>query len=1003
MEQGRETINEKNLMQYLHTAASLREKKQFNEALTITDNCLKIFPKNCEIHALKGIIHLDQEKYIYAEKSLHMAISLAPKRVDFYFLLGQLLKKQNRNQEAENAYQQCLKLNKNYVQAIFSLGVLYENLNKLNEAVYYFKKVIKLKPDYSKAHYNLAVIYHKLNNVTLAIPHYQKALLGDPKNASILTNLGAALTKDRQFKKAIEYLEKALFIAPNYIPAMTNLGGVYIEMNQLKKAMKWMRCSLDLNPNLPPNWRNLTLCTTYHSAKDPDCLKIKALLNEKVSNENKVHYYFALGKIYDDCKHYDEAFTFYEKGNTLLAQTTVFKPQVFASHINRVIEIFDETRLQHIQFKAVDPKPLIIVGTPRSGKSLLESLLVQHPHIKGAGEVGFADVNNSLGIDSKFKGNYPYWLKTLTFEEAKAIKDAYYQRLSRDTQKDDRYVIDTVPGNFMYLGLLSQLFSGAKIIHCQRNALDACLLMYFKYFVQGHGYSYDMKKLGSYYQSYEKIMNYWKKILSHAILDVPYETLVNSTRQTLRKVMEFLELDANYQFDCKKIKSEGIDHWRHYEKYLDPLKKSLTDEIKIEDSKSTIVDKVKELMSSAYIHYTQGNYPMAQNYVQTILEEDPNHYPAYHLLGMIHYNSAKYSSAINALEKAIAISPTNSQIHIDLANALKKDGKQMQAQKHLKIAEQIQIERQKKQVTVLSKTQKEILLKPIVPALQIIDEFETRILLKGQFAENLTTDSYMTSSWDQYFTDLSFGRFRTIPEVGKHAWRMRTWHYLYKNIALVEELMNHNSPLIHVLDVGCSTGYLRRFLEGNIDPNQSKQYYYWGIDIRQDVLESAVKAVDDIESGAKGNLVPSAFIVHDLSRSLPFQDSFFDYVVSFETIKYLPIDQGKNLLSQINRVLSLHGKFYLSTTYEPQQPGFMQSVPFEQIENMLHEQGFEIIQRRGSQADFKRLLPYFHKAHLPLINDLLKVHPAEMVAAMLTPLYPQCAEQVTFICKHKDK
>jgi SAM-dependent methyltransferase len=231
---------------------------------------------------------------------------------------------------------------------------------------------------------------------------------------------------------------------------------------------------------------------------------------------------------------------------------------------------------------------------------------------------------------------------------------------------------------------------------------------------------------------------------------------------------------------------------------------------------------------------------------------------------------------------------------------------------------------------------------------------------------------------------------------------MRVWHFLFKNIALVDDILKQQKSTIRILDIGCSAGYLRRFLEGNVDPKSKKKIFYWGLDVRQDLVTLAVKGVDDIESGAKGNLVPSLFIAHDVKHGLPFKNNYFDYVVNFEMIKYLPIEQGKKLIAEIYRVLDLSGDLYLSTSYSSNRPGFMKSVPFEQIEKILVENGFKIAQRRGSQASFNRLSSHLKEAHLPMVKDLLTVHPPEMVAAMITPLYPYCADQVTFHCKIKE-
>lgn len=989
------------LLQEIQQAYDLREKKQIEQAYEIAQKCLKSYPQHPEVHCLLGVLQLDTQKFLEAEKSLNTAITLQPDKAVFYFFLGQVLKAERRYYEAENAFLQCIKLNDQYEQAYYHLGNVYHHIGKFNDAIRSFQQAIKINPHSGYSHYSLAVIYHLQDKLLEAIKEYEKALESTPTDVTLLSNLGAALTKDKQYEKAIAYYQKAINLAPDYIPAITNLGGTYIELNQLDKASELIRRSLRLDPSLAQNWRNLALCTQYSSIENNDVTQINHLLqNPKLIEEDKAHLCFALGKIYDDSKEYDKAFEYYATGNEIKVKSSAFKSSVFKNHISRVIKYFDESMLHKFSFeKGNHPQPLIIVGTSRSGKSVLEKLLKQYPTIQARGEVGIAEHGAKVPMELLPKGNYPYWVQTLTFEQADAIKQAYLNRILRDTQLNDAYVMDTLPGNFLYLGLLRMMFPGAKFIHCTRNPLDTCLLMYFKYFIQGHGYTYQLHTLGAYYQQFNRMMNYWNSIFSDLIIEIKYENLVTDPKETLRKLMEFLGLDQSFVFNYSQLYTNEINLWRHYEKQLEPLKNALVAEIPTEnedrnDKKNQLVD----LMGSAYQHYGQGDFIVSKMECESIIVEEPNHYPALHLLGMIYYQQSDYKNAINCFEKAVKIAPNIVQLHIDMANTYKMLGMQMQSEFHFKRAQIIQQEKKKISVA-LDADQRTQLLDAFRTKPEIVDEFESRLLLKGTLAQDLTTDSYMTRSWDQYFHDLSFGSYRTIQDEGKHAWRMRAWHFLYKNLFVIENILNNNKPIIRILDIGCSTGYFRRFLEGNINPKEKKVIYYWGLDIREDILSIAVKGVENIESGAKGNLVPSCFIIHDIKHGLPYKNNFFDYVVNFEMIKYLPIDQGKKLLAECYRVLNSQGQFFLSTTYTSNRPGFMESAPFEQVNQMLIQNGFQVVSHRGAQANFQRLSAHFKEHHIPLIKELLAVHPPEMVVAMITPLYPHVSEQVIFHCK----
>ncbi len=187
------------------------------------------------------------------------------------------------------------------------------------------------------------------------------------------------------------------------------------------------------------------------------------------------------------------------------------------------------------------------------------------------------------------------------------------------------------------------------------------------------------------------------------------------------------------------------------------------------------------------------------------------------------------------------------------------------------------------------------------------------LMARGEARDIGPSDSFDTISWDNYFRDLSFGSFRKYWDGDKYVSRRRAWHYLFKNLKLIERIFELPTTEVRLLDVGCASGYLRRFIEGNASPNEAKRIFYWGVDVRESVLKKAVTATTDIESGAAGNFSPAAFVHHDTRDGLPFCGAFFDVVVCFQMLKYLPIFQAKDLLCEFRRVVQPGGSAFIST------------------------------------------------------------------------------------------
>ncbi len=999
MERPLTSMNQEELISFIKKAHQLRENNQLVEALDIAKICFKEAPREPEVLFLLGALQFENKDFFHAEKSLTTAIALNPNKAEYFLFLGNLLLVQGRNLEAEKVLRRAIDLDATLYMAYYYLGKVLSAQNKLFEALAVFQKGVAQNPQFSKFQFNLAAVYHKLGKKQEAISAYQESLKFEPNNTALLSNYGAILSQDRQYLKAIGVYEAALKLEPNHIGAMSNLAGTYIELGELDKAEKLLRQSLAIEPNAPSLWRNLTLCVTYDTLYHPDVLKIQQLLEKETVPSSLAHYYFALGKIYLNCKEYDKSFEYYAKGNALRAREASFRTEVFKAHINLIMNLFDDAIYRKFTIKKKKlPEPIFIIGTSRSGKSLLEEILSHHPHIHSAGELGFAETIAKLPAEQLPPGNYPFWAKQITPDQAKAMRRAYLRRLLQYASPTHQYVIDTLPGNFMYLGVLAMLFPDAKFIHCKRDPLDACLLIHFKYFVQGHSYTNEIAKLGSYYQQYTRLMKHWHSVLPKQILDVDYEELVTDPQRVVAKTLQYLDVDEKLSFNFAKFNRDEIGIHHQFDKHLNPLKTALGEPFLIHEAVDVKALYLADLINSAKYHFMQGDYPQAERLALSLLEETPENAAALYLMGSIYLKMQFFQKASHYFEKALEISPKMVPAYIDLAATLQALGRHIEANAKLRIADKLSKDLAQGKIN-LSQEVLQKLHDAFSQEVKVFKVNENKILFKTPASPPFAPDSYLTKSWDRYFTDLSFGSFRDTVIDGSKVWRMRTWHFLFKNMALIHQIYSQAQHEIRVLDLGCSTGYLRRFLEGNFSLEDKKTIYYWGVDIREDNLLQAVQGTEDLESGAKGHFIPSAFLAHDFKDPLPFKENYFDYIVNFEAIKYLPVAQGRVFLKEMQRVLKDSGRLCLSTSYSVDKPGFMETVPFEEIERMLHESGFDIVQTKGSQATWHALTRYLKKEHIPFVNELLKVHPPEMVAAMITPVYPQCSSQVTFLCK----
>jgi hypothetical protein len=238
------------------------------------------------------------------------------------------------------------------------------------------------------------------------------------------------------------------------------------------------------------------------------------------------------------------------------------------------------------------PLPVFIVGMPRSGTTLVEQILASHPQVYGGGEL--RDLKEMVSQVWNSSGNSLSPGQTPLVPEPPAIRclaDGYLRQrlaLSRGALR----TTDKMPTNFYYLGLIALMFPNARILHCRRDPLDVCLSCYFTNFRDPPLYASDLEDLGFYYGHYQRLMEHWRKVLPHSILDVQYEELIENQEAVSRRMVEFCGLSWDdrcleyYKSDrpvqtCsvwqvrQPIYSTSVGRWKHYAQHLDPLVQAL--------------------------------------------------------------------------------------------------------------------------------------------------------------------------------------------------------------------------------------------------------------------------------------------------------------------------------------------------------------------------------------------------------------------------------------------
>ena len=428
-----------------------------------------------------------------------------------------------------------------------------------------------------------------------AIDLYRLILAKAPDHTKTLNNLGLLLYQLEDIDDAIKLYRLAIKYRPEYPFAYHNLGDAMVSKGDMKTAEKLFRKALSLKPDLVQSLHSLVKMKNYQSLDHPEIRQIQSLLASMDDTQpNKEHLYFALGKVYDDVGHYDEAFAAIQRANQLCHKYVSYIPDEEVRDSKAILEVFSEEFMgKALPFASSSTLPVFIVGMPRSGTTLLANILSNHPLIEAVGEL--PTIIESTQRLAELVGNgldYPQAAQYLTPAITAELIGNYEKRLRHNVSSKIRYIVDKHPINFYHLGFIKTLFPHAHIIHCTRDPMDTCFSNYLQYFSPDYNYSFELKNIGNFYSIYTKMMAHWQSVMPTEILEVSYEETVSDTEAVARKAIDFLGLAWNERCASphtnprvvktasvwqvrQPVYHKSVGRWKHYEKHLGPLMEAL--------------------------------------------------------------------------------------------------------------------------------------------------------------------------------------------------------------------------------------------------------------------------------------------------------------------------------------------------------------------------------------------------------------------------------------------
>lgn len=492
---------------------------------------------------------------------------------------------------AEFHYQSVLRDHPKHPDALNMMGTIALEAKKPSVASGYFRKALKQMPRNPIFLFNLGCAQLAEKKPQLAIETLRKVTLMQPDHAKSWATLGRAEVGLGKHAEALAAFDRAADISPNDTRLAVERAEVLVNLGRMEDAAAIFRHAIQADVETSRAMIGLSMAHKF-KPDDPEPAQMVALLDSgDLAPERRRGLRYAAGKALADQKDYDAAF----------AQFATAKDETkekFAIDMHR--EAFAERKKlftapfiqQRMTLGNPSERPIFVIGMPRSGTTLTEQILASHPQIAGAGELtSIRQLARELGLGNVDRKLFARNMENLTEGQARKLASRYLAVLKRHSGTAQR-VVDKMPHNYELLGLIAILFPRARIIHCQRDAMDTCVSCFTQHFSETHGYNGDLRMLGQYYRAYADLMDHWQSVLPGRILNSRYEDMIADQQTASRRLIAWSGLewdDACLSFEKTErlvktpsrwqvrqpIYKTSVKKWQHYEPHLGPLKKAL--------------------------------------------------------------------------------------------------------------------------------------------------------------------------------------------------------------------------------------------------------------------------------------------------------------------------------------------------------------------------------------------------------------------------------------------
>jgi tetratricopeptide (TPR) repeat protein len=497
--------------------------------------------------------------------------------------------------KAEQLCRHYLQKTPHHAEAMRLLANIGMKMQVLDDAEFLLESCIEFYPDNKVVRFDYADVLYKRQKFAESLEQATKLHHGDPTNLAFSMIMANCYVGSGNIEAALTIYNQVLQQTPDNPNVLLMLAHALKAIDKVDAAIAAYQKAYKSKPDFGDAFWSLANLKTYRFSDAEINMMQHRQSDESTALVDRFHFCFALGKAFEDKQDHALAMEYYQLGNLLKKQQSRYKSVRVDKEFQAQADICTSALFELKKGSgnsAADP--IFIVGLPRAGSTLLEQILSSHSQVDGTMELpNIPSIVNKLNgrrrVDDEQR--YPGNLHELAPELLTKIGEEYINS-TQVYRQSAPYFIDKMPNNFQHIGLIHLILPNAKIIDARRHPMACCFSGFKQLFAEGQEFTYGQEEIGRYYKGYDKLMAHWEKVLPGKVLRVQYEDVVDDLETQVERILEHCGLpfeNACLEFHKtvravntpsseqvrQPIYKSGLEQWKNFEPYLEPLKKAL--------------------------------------------------------------------------------------------------------------------------------------------------------------------------------------------------------------------------------------------------------------------------------------------------------------------------------------------------------------------------------------------------------------------------------------------